>query len=234
MSLFPNPGSRPSLPTPAPRAASEAKAPGSREKILETAESLFASGGYSGVGMRQIAAAVGLSKSSLFHHFPTKRELYAEVLDRVMERLEWGLEASGRESAPSDPAGQLDRWIGSVVGTLAEDVPSARLMMRALVEEEPFSPTELEAEEREPMPFEVRLDRIIDGFRALLERGIAGGVFRPVSIGDAIQTTIGSIVFHFASGDLGEALIGEPIFSGTAVERRRREVTEFIRRGLLA
>ena len=52
--------------------------------------------------------------------------------------------------------------------------------------------------------------------------------------GDTIQTVIGAIVFHFASGDLGEALIGEPIFSGTAVERRRHEVSEFIRRGLLA
>ena len=31
-----------------------------------------------------------------------------------------------------------------------------------------------------------------------------------------------------------EALIGEPIFSRTAVERRRREVSDFIRRGLLA
>jgi hypothetical protein len=53
-------------------------------------------------------------------------------------------------------------------------------------------------------------------------------------VGDAIQTTIGAIVFHFASGDLGEAMIGEPIFSGSAVERRRREVSNFIRRGLLA
>jgi hypothetical protein len=68
----------------------------------------------------------------------------------------------------------------------------------------------------------------------LLAQGIADGVFRPVSIGDTIQTVIGAIVFHFASDDLGEALIGEPIFSGTAVERRRREVSEFIRRGLLA
>lgn len=214
------------------RVVDAARVPGSREKILETAESLFATGGYSGVGMRQIAAKVGLSKSSLFHHFPSKRALYGEVLDRVMERIEWGID--GATGAPTDPANELDRWIDSVVATLAEDVPSARLMMRALVEEEPFSSVELEEEERERMPFEVRLEQIIDGFRALLERGIAEGVFRPLSIGDAIQTTIGAIVFHFASGDFGEVLIGEPIFSGAAVERRRREVAEFIRRGLLA
>lgn len=84
------------------------------------------------------------------------------------------------------------------------------------------------------MPFETRLERVIERFRVLPEEGIADGVFRPVSIGDTIQTVIGAIVFQFASGDLGEALMAEPIFSGTAVERRRREVSEFIRRGLLA
>ena len=207
-------------------------APSSREKILEVAKALFAAGGYSGVGMRQIATAVGLSKSSLFHHFSTKLELYGEVLDRVIERLEWGLCDDAQFTGKA--AEELDRWIDSLIGTLAEDVPAARLMLRALVDEEPFPRFELGPEGRERMAFEARLERIIDRFRELLEQGIADGVFRPVSVGDTIQTTIGAIVFHFASGDLGEALIGEPIFSGTAVERRRREVSEFIRRGLLA
>jgi AcrR family transcriptional regulator len=210
----------------------ELNPPSSREKILEVAKSLFAAGGYSGVGMRQIATAVGLSKSSLFHHFPTKLELYGEVLDRVIERLAWGLCAD--DPQPGKAVEELDHWIDSLVGTLAEDAPAARLMLRTLVDEEPFPPFEIEPEGRELMPFEMRLERLIDRFRTLLERGIADGVFRPVSTGDTIQTVIGAIVFHFASGSLGEALIGEPIFSGTAVERRRHEVSEFIRRGLLA
>ena len=206
--------------------------PNSREKILEVAEPLFASSGYSGVGMRQIATAVGLSKSSLFHHFPTKLELYAEVLDRVIERLECAL--CDEAEHPGKAAEQLDHWINSLVDSLAEDAPAARLMLRALVDEEPFPPFEIEPARRDRMSFETRLDRVIDRFRRLLEQGIADGVFRPVSIGDTIQTTIGAIVVHFASGDLGDVLIGEPIFSGSAVERRRREVSEFIRRGLLA
>ncbi len=207
-------------------------APSSREKILEVAESAFAASGYGCVGMRLIASTVGLSKSALFHHFPTKLELYGEVLDRVIERVERGL--CDEAGHPGEAAEQLDHWIASIVGTLAESGPSARLLLRALVDEAPFPPIEFEPADREPMPFEVRLERVIDRFRSLLEQGISDGVFRPVAVGDAIQTTIGAIVFHFASGELGEAMIGEPIFSGSAVERRRREVSEFIRRGLLA
>ncbi len=206
------------------------RAPSSRDKILEAAESLFAASGYGGVGMRQIAKAVGLSKSSLFHHFSSKLVLYGEVLDRVIERLEGGL--CGDDRDPGKAAEQLVHWIDALIGTLAEDAPTARLMLRALVDEEPFPPEGPEG--RELMSFERRLGGVIDRLRTLLEQGIADGVFRPVSIGDTIQTTIGAIVFHFASGDLGRAPIDEPIFSGTAAERRRREVSEFIRRGLLA
>ncbi|MFP6655789.1 MAG: TetR/AcrR family transcriptional regulator [Myxococcota bacterium] len=207
--------------------------PNSREKILEAAETAFATSGYAGTGMRQLASTVGLSKSSLFHHFPTKLELYVEVLDRVIERLEWGLFGAGGAQSGS-PAEQLDHWIASIVGTLAESPPSARLLLRALVDEDPLPPVQFKPDQRALMPFEVRLARVVDRFRALLEKGMEQGVFRPVAVGDAIQTTIGAIVLHFASGELGEALIGEPIFSGSAVDRRRREVSEFIRRGLLA
>jgi len=209
--------------------------PDSRDKILEVAEGLFAYGGYAGVGMRQLAATVGLSKSALFHHFPTKLELYAAVLDRVLGRLVEGLDAvEGRDGAP---AARLEAWIDAIVRTLSEDMPAGRLMMRALVDEEPFPSVMLVADPqagRDLMPFELRLAGILDRFRALLEEGIDTGVFRPVSIGDATLSVIGTLVLHFASGDLGEALIGESIFSSAAVERRRREVSEFIRRGLLA
>jgi len=213
--------------------------PDSREKILEVAEGLFAYGGYSGVGMRQLASTVGLSKSSLFHHFPSKLDLYGAVLDGVLVRIAHGLDRASSETG--DPRAQLAAWIDAVVGTLSEDVPAGRLMMRALVDEEPFPAISFgqravaeDAQHRELMSFEVRLAEILDRFSRLIEAGIADGTFRPVSIGDTILSVVGSIVFHFASGDLGDELIGESIFSRPAVERRRREVSEFILRGLLA
>lgn len=208
--------------------------PDSRDKILETAEGLFASGGYAGVGMRELASTVGLSKSALFHHFPNKRELYGAVLDRVLARIEVGLD--GATSAGS-PVAQLDAWIDAVICTLSEDLPAGRLMMRALVDEEPFPAIVLgktEGLDRELMPFELRLARILERFAALLDDGIAQGAFRPVAVGDTLLSVIGATTFHFASGELGESLLGESIFSGPAVARRRREVSEFVRRGLMA
>ena len=222
--------------------------PDSRDKILEVAEGLFAVGGYAGVGMRQLASMVGLSKSALFHHFSSKQDLYAAVLERVLVRIEAGL--AGASLRTNDPEAELRGWVDAAVVTLSEDVPAGQLMMRALVDEEPFPAIRLRLEDvdetegeefdalpapdRELMPFEIVLAGILERFAGLLERGISRGVFRPVATGDTTLSVIGAIVFHFASGDLGEALLGESIFTRTAIDRRRREVSEFICRGLIA
>ena len=213
--------------------SSESPRQGTRNKILEVAEVQFARGGYQGVGMRRLAAAVGLSKSALFHHFPTKLELYEEVLDRVLERLE--LAQDGGASSCGGPVERLDAWIDSLVRSLANEIPSARLLIRAMLEEEPFSGFLLEPRAGHPLrAAEMRWARIREGFEALVEEGVAAGVFRPLSVGDALQATIGAIVFHVAAGDLGDALHGESMLSVPDVEGRRKEVSEFIRGGLLA
>ena len=178
--------------------SSALQAPDSRDKILEVAEGLFAHGGYAGVGMRQLASTVGLSKSSLFHHFSSKQDLYADVLDRVLERIEQGLDAYP-ETSPGATA-RLEAWVDAVICTLSEDMPAGRLMMRALVDEEPFPAVLLDGEgepERALMPFEIRLTAIIDRFGTLLTEGIQSGEFRPVAIGDTILSVMGILVFHF-------------------------------------
>jgi AcrR family transcriptional regulator len=182
--------------------------------------------------MRRLATDVGLSKSALFHYFSTKHELYEEVLERVLERLESALE-TGRKTL-GGPVERLEVWIDSLHLALAEDIPSARLLMRMMLKEEPFSGFLLEPRAGRSMLASERLARILGRLGALLEEGVATGVFRPLSIGDAVQTTIGASVFHFASGDLGQALLGESSPEAAAAERRRREVSDFIRRGLLA
>ena len=196
----------------------------SREKILDVAEARFAQRGYSGVGLREVAEAAGLGKSSLFHHFPTKAALYGAVLDRVIERIERrmqrALEASG------DPGARLSGAALALIDTLAEDPPAARLLLRTVFEDDDLSPTEapeLAASER-------RLDAIIAAIAGAIADGVASGAFRPISAPDAIQTLIGAIVFPFASGEFGEKLAGD-IFSAEAVARRKREVLAIIQFG---
>ena len=209
------------------RNVSAASPVSSREKILEVAEELFARQGFAGVSLADVASRVGLRKASLFHHFSSTLALYAEVcegvLERIGERLRPALETPGSASS------RLERAIGALIDELAEHRGTARLLLRSLLEDDLFS-----AEDQAQLQsIDRALADLVWSFQELLREGIESGEFRRVSLPDATQTVIGAAVYHFASGDFGETLLGGPIFSAEAVARRKREVTAFIRAGLI-
>ena len=53
-----------------------------RERIVAAAAELFAERGFHATPMTSVAEAAGLSQTGLLHHFPTKEELLAAVLEQ--------------------------------------------------------------------------------------------------------------------------------------------------------
>jgi AcrR family transcriptional regulator len=202
--------------------------PTSREKILEVAEALFARRGFAGVGLRELAAQAGVGKSSLFHHFRSKAQLYLAVLERVLVGIDERLAAAAETGGT--PMQRLDRMVDALIDALAEQPASARLLLRSLFEEDDL-PAEAAPEEAATDRLTHRILGRIDG---LLREGMKAGAFRPVSVPHAIQTFIGATVYHFASGEFGEQLLGGPLLSSEAVRRRKEEVKALIHHGLAA
>ena len=200
----------------------------SREKILEAAEALFARRGFAGVGLREVADATGLGKSSLFHHFRSKAQLYAEVLGRVLARIEAQLEVALHRGGRASE--RFDRWVEALVDALAEHPTSARLLLRALFEEDELGDDSIPEQEEAQRT----LGRIVSAVESVLKEGVATGELRPVSVPDTLQTLIGASVYHFSSGEIGEGILGRPLFSAESVARRKRELVELLRRGLAA
>jgi TetR/AcrR family transcriptional regulator len=198
----------------------------SRDKILEVSEVLFARRGYAGVGLREVAEQAGLGKSSLFHHFKSKDALYSEVLGEVLGRIKRVLDPIA--ASHTAPELRLVAWVEGLVDVLASHPGTARLLMRALVEDDPLGPDLPEAIAAEQV-----LASILDGIRTLLEEGVTSGAFRNVSIPDSVQTLIGATVYHFASGEFGENLLGGPLDSSAAVRRRKTELVRMLQNGLL-
>ena len=50
-----------------------------KEKIIETSIELFSDKGYDKVSMRDIAAAIGIKAASIYHHFPSKRDILKTI-----------------------------------------------------------------------------------------------------------------------------------------------------------
>ncbi|MEZ4581801.1 MAG: TetR/AcrR family transcriptional regulator [Caldilineaceae bacterium] len=57
----------------------------SKQAILDAAEHIIARDGYAGLSMRELSKQSGLAKSTLYHYFVDKHEIYLSVLERDME-----------------------------------------------------------------------------------------------------------------------------------------------------
>ena len=58
-----------------------------REQLLDTAAAMFAEKPYEDVWVEDIAARAGVSRATMYHYFPSKRELYVAILRRASGRL---------------------------------------------------------------------------------------------------------------------------------------------------
>jgi len=64
------------------------------EIILKRASELFFSYGYSRVSTQEIAARAGISKKTLYQHFPSKKDILLQVVRLQMEEVRRPLEAA--------------------------------------------------------------------------------------------------------------------------------------------
>lgn len=76
-----------------------------RAQIVARAAELFALWGYAGASISDIAAAVGVSKPALYHHFAGKDELYTEIVVTVLSGMLDNARSSLRRI--KDPAERL-------------------------------------------------------------------------------------------------------------------------------
>ena len=55
-----------------------------KERILTAALEMFAQNGYAGTNLRELAASLGMGKSSLYRHFASKEEIWNTLLDTMI------------------------------------------------------------------------------------------------------------------------------------------------------
>lgn len=199
----------------------------SRDRILDAAETLFAKRGYAGVGLREVAEVVGLGKSSLFHHFKNKPQLYAAVCGRILRRIEERLMRT--LAAGGGPVERLERWLDDLIDLLADNPSYARVLLRSLFEDD-----DLAGEMPEEVETQRAIASIMSSVATLLREGMGSGAFRAANVQHLLLTLVGQTVFPFASGEFGEEILGRDVFDPAEVQRRKHELREFMRFGLIA
>lgn len=74
-----------------------------RAAILDAAVAEFRATGYEATSMDRIAASAGVSKRTVYNHFPSKEALFVRILEAMLERGHGGVDVPYRAGAPLRP-----------------------------------------------------------------------------------------------------------------------------------
>lgn len=88
--------------------SSKVQSEATARQIRDVAVELFASDGYAGVGLDEIAARSKVTRGAVYHHFGSKSGLFSAALECVQERV---AERVARAAESADSA-----WAGLVLG----------------------------------------------------------------------------------------------------------------------
>ncbi|MGQ0698009.1 MAG: TetR/AcrR family transcriptional regulator [Panacagrimonas sp.] len=182
----------------------EERLAGNRERILLSARKLVAEGGFRAAQIAAVAADAGLSTGSIYRYFPSKAELFVEVLGQAVRHeihiLRFVIRSEGSAS---------DRLLRAVE-SFARRAFEAPFLAYAFIAEP--ADQDVDAER-------IRARREIGNvFRTVLREGIATGEFPDQDADVAAACIVGAFT---------EALIG-PIGAARKGEKQRERVIQTI------
>lgn len=185
-----------------------------RERIVRDAQALVSKGGFRSVAISDVARRARLAVGSVYRHFPSKAELFAEVFRR----------ASGHEVQVTADAGATREHAAD---QLAHAIDT--FARRALE-----SPTLAYALLAEPVDPAIEAERLLfrRSYRDAFARFIEGGVGRGELPSQDAPVTASALV-----GGIGEALL-MPLGSASSARKRAgeaallAELQRFVRRAI--
>ena len=96
------------------------------ERLIESTQELLWERGYVGTSPKAIQQRAGVGQGSMYHHFPTKRDLGVAALERNVADL---LPAASELDGPGDPMARIEAYLmrprdalkGCKVGRMTQD-----------------------------------------------------------------------------------------------------------------
>ncbi|WOS40751.1 TetR/AcrR family transcriptional regulator [Xanthomonas rydalmerensis] len=163
----------------------EERLAGNRQRILLAARRLIAADGFRGAPVTAVAAEAGVSTGLIYRHFPSKAELFVEVLTAAVEH-----ELTILRAIAATPAPAAQRLRDAIASFVRRALAGPGLAYAFIAE--PVEP-EVDAER-------IRCRRLLgDVFKGILADGVAAGEFPAQDLDAAAACLVGAYT---------EALVG--------------------------
>jgi AcrR family transcriptional regulator len=169
-----------------PTERTEARRNATRERIVDAAHTLIAHGGYREAQVAAVAARAGAATGTVYRHFPSKADLFAEVFRRASQREVDATRAAGEAAGPR----AVDRLAAAVEAFARRALRGRRLAWALLAE--PVDP----AVEAERLHFR-------HSYRDVIAEIITDGVRSGELPEQDVEATAAALV-----GAIGETMIG--------------------------
>ena len=175
----------------------------SLDSLLEVAVVVFNERGYDATSMDELATRLGVTKSAIYHHVPSKVELLRLALDRALDAL---FAVTEEPRATTGPAiERLEHVVRGSVRVLTEELPFVTLLLRVRGN----SPVELAALQRRR-----EFDRIVtDLVRGAEDEGDVRPDVDPAVTSRLLFGTVNSLTEWYrpdgglSADDLADALV---------------------------
>jgi len=221
-----DPTPRPLLPARKGKAASPRESSRkTRETIIATALAEFASKGYDGGRVDEIALKAGINKNVLYHHFGNKDDLFTAVLEHTYDAIrshQKDLQIRGM-----DPVTGMRRLV-VFTGQVWLRFPEYQRILASenLNQGKHIAGSALIREMYNPL---------LDTIRGLLARGTAEGLFRENVDAVDLYISITSLTAHYVSNRYTfEAIFGQRLMTAQRVKQRLDHAADMVLRYLQA
>src|SRR5438132_8056703 len=162
------------------------------ERILDAATRVFATKGYHGTLVDEIALEAQTSKGGVYFHFPNKQAIFLALYDRLADMLRARVEVAVAQQ--SDPIARAEAALKVVLDTFASHRRLARLFMVEALGAGPEFNTRM---------IQIR-STFADLIRTHLDEAVATGAIPPLDTATAASAWFGAInevVIHWAVAD---------------------------------
>ncbi|MFF5991992.1 TetR/AcrR family transcriptional regulator [Prauserella flavalba] len=98
------------------------------ESLLAVAVKLFNERGYDGTSMEDLSRKLGITKSAIYHHVPSKQELLRLAVNRALDGL--FAEVDKLDTVEGRAIDRLEHLVRGSVAVLADQLPFVTLLLR--------------------------------------------------------------------------------------------------------